>query len=71
MENAKRFVVAVSCLGVYTDHVEPNDGRPGTLLLAGIRDDDHWEGGGLHLSQERQVHKNPPDTNPNRDTWKS
>lgn len=49
MKNAKRFVVAVSCLGVHADHVEPKDGCPGTLLLAGIRDDDHWEGGGLHF----------------------
>lgn len=34
-------------LGVLADHVEPEDGRPGALLLAGVGDDDHREGGGL------------------------
>lgn len=36
-----------SHLGVLADHVEPEDGRPGALLLAGVGDDDHGEGGGL------------------------
>lgn len=36
-----------SDLGVLADHVEPEDGRPGALLLAGVGDDDHREGGGL------------------------
>lgn len=34
-------------LGILADHVEPEDGRPGALLLAGVGDDDHREGGGL------------------------
>lgn len=40
-------VTGISHLGVLTDHVEPEDRCPGTLLLAGVGDDDHWEGGGL------------------------
>lgn len=36
-----------SDLGVLADHVEPEDRRPGALLLAGVGDDDHREGGGL------------------------
>lgn len=36
-------------LGVLADHVEPEDGRPSTLLLAGVGDDDHREGGGLRM----------------------
>lgn len=41
------LVMDVSCLGVQTDHIEPEDRCPGTLLLAGVRDDDHREGAGL------------------------
>lgn len=37
----------ISHLGVLADQVEPEDRRPGTLLLAGVGDDDHWKGGGL------------------------
>lgn len=37
----------ISHPGVLTDHVEPEDGGPGALLLAGVGDDDNWEGGGL------------------------
>lgn len=58
------LVMDVSCLGVQTDHVEPEDRCPGTLLLAGVRDDDHREGAGLHLSQGKQlVNTIPPGTN--------
>lgn len=39
-----------SDLGVLADHVEPEDGRPGALLLAGVGDDDHREGGGLRTT---------------------
>lgn len=39
--------MGISHLGVLTDHVEPEDRCPGTLLLAGVGDDYHWEGGGL------------------------
>lgn len=49
LQNAKwsMSVVRISHLGVLTDHVEPEDRCPGTLLLAGVGDDDHREGGGL------------------------
>ncbi len=39
--------MGISHLGVVTDHVEPEDRRPGALLLAGVGDDDHREGRGL------------------------
>lgn len=59
------LVMDVSCLGVQTDHVEPEDRCPGTLLLAGVRDDDHREGAGLRLSRGKQlVNTIPPGTNP-------
>lgn len=37
----------ISHLGVLTDHVEPENRSPGTLLLAGVGDDDHRKGAGL------------------------
>lgn len=45
------FVTMNSDLGVLTDHVEPEDRCPGTLLLAGVGDDNQWEGGSLGCSQ--------------------
>lgn len=36
-------VMATAHLGVLTQHVEPEDRCPGTLLLAGVRNDDHWK----------------------------
>lgn len=41
------LVKGISHLGIVTDHVEPEDRCPGALLLAGVGDDDHREGGGL------------------------
>ena len=37
----------ISNLGVLTDHVEPENRSPCTLLLAGVGDDDHRKGAGL------------------------
>lgn len=41
----------MSHLGILTEHVEPEDGRPGTILLARVGDNDNWEGGGLEEKQ--------------------
>lgn len=41
------LVIMISHLCVLTEHIEPEDRRPGTLLLAGVGDDDHRERGGL------------------------
>lgn len=39
--------MAKSYLGILADHAEPENRRPGALLLAGVGDDDHRKGGGL------------------------
>ena len=41
--------MGTSHLGVQTEQVEPEDGRPGALLLAGVGDDDHRDGRGLDV----------------------
>lgn len=48
--------MGISHIGVQTEHVEPEDRRPGALLLAGVGDDDHRDGGGLERKTKLKSH---------------
>ena len=65
-------------LGVWGQHVKPQHGRPGSLLLAGVGDDNHRQRGGLrgnrteHNTDQQgappgmQQVPNPPPFRPNQ-----